>query len=78
MNDMNSLTAQPPLMVEQIGNLVGSGDLEWRRSDICKALGRKKTSHMIRMIEMAVDWQFIVRDVCEPEKGQPYYIYTAR
>jgi len=72
------LEVQPPRMVAMIGNLVFFAEGELTRAQICKQLGRKKTSHMIRMIELAVDWQYIVRDVREPEKGQPYYIYTAR
>jgi response regulator of citrate/malate metabolism len=65
-----------PITVERVVNVVRSDDADWTRAEICKKLGRKKTSHMIRIIELAVLNGEINRGVCTPEKGQPFYIYS--
>jgi len=65
-----------PITVNTIVEIVRSQDCDWTRSEICRALGRKKTSHMIRMIESAVAASEINRMIFQPEKGQPFYIYS--
>jgi len=67
---------QDPVTIAAIAAVVMSQDADWTRAEICKALGRKKTSHMIRMIESAVDAAEINRAVHYPAKGQPYYVYS--
>lgn len=64
------------ITVEKITNVVRSQDADWTRAEICKALGRKKTAHMIRMIESAVESAQINRALFQPDKGQPYYVYS--
>jgi len=65
-----------PITVERIVEIVRSQDCDWSRSEICQALGRKKTSHAIRMIEAAVAASEINRTIYTPEKGRPFYIYS--
>lgn len=46
------------------------------RKDIAFMLGRKKTSHVIRMIEAATAANLIVRSEGEDLQGRPTYGYT--
>jgi len=43
-----------------VASIVGAGGF-WSRAAIARALGRKKTSHVIRVIELAVSLGFINR-----------------
>jgi len=65
-----------PITVERIAHVVRSQDADWTRTEICKALDRKKTSHMIRMIESAVEACEINRKLFIPDKGRPYFVYS--
>jgi len=65
-----------PITIARVVEIVRSQDCDWTRAEICQALGRKKTSHMIRMIESAVQASEINRMIYQPEKGRPFYIYS--
>lgn len=60
---------------ERIAAIVGQGG-EWSRHDLAVALGRAKTSHVIRTIELGVSQGLYDRVDCQ-YRGSTAYCYRS-
>lgn len=63
-----------PMYIE---NVLDRAPGQWfSRSQIAYMLGRKKTSHVIRMIEQAVEEGRLLKEMGTDQSGRPTYGYT--
>lgn len=63
-----------PMYIEHV---LDNAPGQWfSRSQIAYMLGRKKTSHVIRMIEKAVDEGRLIKEIGSDQAGRPTYGYT--
>jgi len=59
-----------------INLLRANPECDFSRAEIAALLGRKKTAHVIRVIEEAVNTNEICKATFQPDKGRPFFIYS--
>jgi predicted transcriptional regulator len=68
---------QTPITPYRIEALLSTQpESDFSRAEIAKLLGRKKTAHLIRVIEQAVDLDLICKSQFQPGKGRPFFVYS--
>jgi predicted ArsR family transcriptional regulator len=66
-----------PVTIARIAALLRANpEADFSRAEIAKLLGRKKTAHLIRIIEDAVIANEICKASFQPAKGRPFFIYS--
>jgi len=73
---MSSQKEQPITVARIVALLRNNPEADYSRAEIAKLLGRKKTAHLIRVIEDAVIANEICKAIFQPDKGRPFFIYS--